>query len=221
MPRLLQGPLQRSSLALWLLAPALLGLSLYRPFTPSSGRAAGLPATVAGFTLVEDRPMTPRQMELLGTGDAAWRVYREEATGQHVFVVAVFHQENWKSVHPPHICLEGSDMAIVRDDVVELALDDGARRKVGRIEAHHRPQGADYSSLYLYGAGGLVTPSYSEFFLHHAPAAILRRPIRGFLLRVETYLDPARPGAAQASAARCMAALLPAAQAALAEETPR
>lgn len=211
--------LRWSLVVLWCASPLLLWLSVYRPFTESAGRAQGLPQRLGGFVLVEDRDVTARHAELLGTDDAVWRVYRELETDAYVFLVAVFHQENWKSVHPPHICLEGTDMAIQRDDTFEVEFASGARQRVGRIVAHHRPLQTDYLSLYLYGAGDLTTPSYAEFVMHHAPAALLRRPIRGFLLRVETYVDAERPAAAQGVAERFLGALLPAAEAALGESS--
>ena len=172
---------------LWALAPLLLTLSIYRPFTPSRGRAGALPTDLPGFALIEERAMTPRHYELLGTDDAAWRVYRRVSDGAHVFVIAVYHRENWKSVHPPHICLRGSDMAILDDGELEVEID-GEPLAVGRILTHHNPARADYVSLYVYGAGGLTTASYPEFFMHHAPSALLRQPIEGFLLRVEAYV---------------------------------
>src|SRR5690606_1073312 len=100
-PRLLPGGrmsrvLKVSSAVLWLLAPGLLFLSWYRPFTVSVGRAERLPAEIGRFTLVEETPLTPREHMLLGTDDAVSRTYRA-ADGGLVFLVAVFHQHNWKS----------------------------------------------------------------------------------------------------------------------------
>lgn len=178
-----------SSALLWLLAPVLLFLSWYRPFTASSGRAARVPAHIGAFAQTEEQELTPRERQLLGTDDAAARTYRD-ADGGQVFIVVVFHQQNWKSVHPPHLCLRGSDMLIETDTVTEaLPLPDGGDLRAGRIVTKARGSGRPYLSLYAYGARGLRTGSYSEFVLHHLPRAVLRRSSPGFLLRVEAWAD--------------------------------
>ena len=201
-----------SALVLWIAAPLLCGLSLYRPFHGSAGRAAGLPASLPGFELVADHPLTRRQMELLGTEDATWRTYRD-AAGHEVYLVAVFHEENWRSVHPPQICLEGSNMTIVEDSAIEL---DGA--SVGRLRTVSRDDGRGYLGLYVYGAPGLWTGSYAEFAWHHAPRAVLRRSVRGCLLRVETWIGADGVEPAEARCRAFLRALAPAAKARLALE---
>jgi len=191
-------PLTKSALALWLLAIPLLALSWYRPKDVGGRRARALPVTFPGFSLAEEFEITPRFVELLGTSDAAWREYRG-ADGQPIFVVAVFHGHNWKSIHPPHICLEGSDMEIRADGT--LPIETPKRRySVGRIIAFSRSAGREYLSLYVYGANGLVTASYSRFVLHHAPAALFRSATSGFLLRVETWVEG---GDLRAAETRC------------------
>jgi EpsI family protein len=205
----------RSVIALWVVAPLLLALSLYRPFTPSSGRAKALPPSVPGYPEMEEHEMTQRHFELLGTTDAVWRTYRDPDGGE-VYVVALFHEENWKSVHPPRLCIEGSDMAIHEEKDVEVTLN-GVEASVGSIVAHSRSADRDYVSLYVYGAEGLLTGSYSGFFAHHAPLALFRRPTRGFLLRVETFVGE---GGVEMARARCLdflGKILPAAQALLEE----
>jgi EpsI family protein len=192
-------------------APLLLALSLYRPFTESRGRAGALPEALPSYQLVERHEMTPRQYELLGTNDAAWRTYRD-AAGHEVYLVALYHEENWKSVHPPRICLEGSDMSIVEEGEVELP---GGAGTAGRIVAHSRSGQRDYISVYVYGAPDLLTGSYLSFVWHHAPRAVLRRPTRGFLLRVESFVESDGTAAAVARCVDFLTELVPSARALL------
>lgn len=200
-----------SSLVLWAAAPLLLFLTLHRPFAESRGRAARLPAELGGFRLAKTLPMTERYYRLLGTRDAVWREYRRAEDPGPVWVVALFHQENWKSVHPPHICLEGSDLTIVRDDATDV--DVGERRwPVGRILSQSNRTGDLYLSLYVFGARGFVTDSYTSFFLHHAPLALLRRSTSGYLLRVETWVEPDGVAAAEQRCKALLRALIPAAE---------
>jgi hypothetical protein len=173
-------------------------LSVYRPYAESRGRAAALPETVGPFRQVDSFPMTPRMHQLLGTDDACWRSYTE-GDGDLLYVVALFHGNNWKSVHPPHICLLGSDMDMVADGAT--ALDERGDEQVGRIVTRTRSGGRIYLSLYAYGGRDLCTGSYWRFFAHHVPRALFRASNDGFLLRVETFADG--PGGLPAAEARC------------------
>jgi exosortase len=175
----------RSSVVLWALAPLLCWLSCYRPPGGGSGRAEALPAELPGFVLSARHEITARYRSLLGTDDATWRTYR--GAGGAVFVVAVFHERNWKSLHPPHICLRGSDMTIRSDSAVELPAGD-RKVSVGRIVTWSESEQRPYLSLYAFVAPGLVSGSYFEFFVHHLPRALFRLPVQGCLLRVETWL---------------------------------
>jgi len=179
-------PLRRVGVLLWCTALPLLLLSETRPYTQSSGRARQLPVVAGAYTLRTsyDHELGPNTFQLLGTDDVTWRGY---GIGNEVcYVVAVFHTSNWKSVHPPHVCLLGSDMDIVVDDTVPLGDDAGTR--VGRIELSTK-QKRPYVCLYAYGARDLCTASYAAFFLHHAPRALFRASNDGFLLRVEAFGD--------------------------------
>jgi len=196
-------------LALWLLAVPLLSLSLYRPVAESSGRAAALPQRLLDFVQQQNYALPDHTFDLLGTRDATWRSYTD-GSGASVYVVAVFHASNWKSLHPPHICLEGSDMTITDD--VTLRLPDGG--SVGRLLLRSNRDQRPYLSLYAYVAADLCTGSYPQFFWHHLPKALLRVGDAGFLLRVETFADDGA-AAAEARCARLLMALLPAGREAL------
>lgn len=204
-----------SLLILWLAAPFLLWLSLYRPFTASSGRAERLPRQFAGFVMSDELHLGDTEFRLLGTDDAVWRSYRAEDGGE-VRVVAVFHQQNWKSVHPPHICLRGSDMTITEDDSVNVPMAPNDLQ-VGRLIARSNRFDETYLNLYLFGAPGFRSASYLEFFLHHAPMALVRESVGGFLLRVEVLIDPENPGMSEARARKMLTEILPYAEQLVAE----
>ncbi len=123
--------LKVASIVLWLLAPLLLALSLWRPEQLQSHRARDFQPQVPGFELVEHRTITPRYVRLLGTSDVTWRVYRD-GSGRRVFVTCVFHESNWKSLHPPHICVRGSNFSINKDDAIPIDLGDGREASIVR-----------------------------------------------------------------------------------------
>ena len=54
----MKRPLLRHALVLWVLAPLLLSLSLYRPAGIDRGRAARVPDRLAELERVEDYPLT-------------------------------------------------------------------------------------------------------------------------------------------------------------------
>lgn len=202
-----------SSAVLWVLAPCLLWLSAYRPAATSGGRAERLPRELGGAVTIEQYEITPRQRELLGTGDAVWRAYRDPQ--QRVsYVVAVFHDENWKSLHPPRICIEGSGMQIVGEETLTIAADT-ERVPVGRILARAVADGREYLSLYVFAAGEFVTESFGSYFWHHAPRALLRRATSGCLLRVESWVGEAGLAATEQRLATLLTELLAAARAEL------
>lgn len=203
-------PLRAVPIALWLSAPLLLALSLYRPFGDSAGRAEALPAATGSFLLQRRFELTPRYRQLLGTDDAIWRSYRGP-DGVPVYVVAVFHEANWKSVHPPDICIAGSNMVLVESGTAQQEVA-GQRLLTGRILARERTSGRSYLSLFVYATRDFATGSYAGFFLHHAPRALVRASNAGLLLRVETYVDGGGRSAAEARCRALLAELLPAAR---------
>ncbi len=184
--------LARAGAVLWLLAVPLLWLSLYRPGGSDAHRAERVPDVVGGYAVVPRTPAEeadfqrhlPRWRELLGTADFAWRRYRDEQ-GARINLVATFHDTNWKSVHAPRICIEGSNMDIELDDLRPLEGVAGGS-SVSRIVARSRDDGWRYLTLSLFGTRSWASGSYSEFALHHMPLALLRNNESGFLLRVET-----------------------------------
>ena len=201
----------RIGFVLWLLAVPLLALSVYRPGGSDRARAERLPDAVAGWQRIqrtepEQAAFTkalPRWIELLGTADFTWRRFRH-ADGSRIHLVALFHDTNWKSVHAPRICIEGSDMDIEQDDL-QPAPWLGAAGTVGRIVARSRTDGWRYLTLSVFGTRDWSSGSYAEFSWHHMPLALLRRNESGFLLRVET---PIRKGESVAVAEQRCAAFL-------------
>ena len=186
-------PLTPVAAGLWLLAGPLCWLCSYRPLADAGDRAGRLPPSFASYELEPRTPeqqrrfddQLPRWRELLGTSDFAWSRYRD-GDGRRINLVAVFHDANWKSVHPPRICIEGSNMDIERDDLVATSWL-GDNRALGRIVARTRGQSRwQYVTLSAYGTAGWASGDYWQFVLHHLPRALLRRSEAGFLLRVES-----------------------------------
>ncbi|MCA8955097.1 MAG: hypothetical protein KDC87_03430, partial [Planctomycetes bacterium] len=119
----------KSSVALWLLAPLMLSLSVVRPPNPRSDRASRLPTELGGFHLKKRMAITANMERLLGTRDVAWWVFAD-AAGHESYVTMVFHDSNWKSLHPPHICIRGSNFNIDQDGAMQVGLDDGRKIEV-------------------------------------------------------------------------------------------
>lgn len=197
--------------ALWALALPLLLLSWYRPGISAVDRAARLPHELAGYRLAPRtaeeeehfRRDLPRWTELLGTADFLYGAY-VRADGASIQLTAVFHDANWKSVHPPRICIEGSNMEIEIDDLVTAPWLDGGGT-LSRIVAWGRADRRLHLTYSVFGTADWASGDYGDFTWHHAPRALLRRPQSGFLLRVETTVEPGEP--ADAAPKRCDAFL--------------
>jgi EpsI family protein len=195
-----------SAVILWLVAPALLWLGATRPLGQNTGRAEALPRELAGFRVTEDFPMTPGTIAALGTPDATHRRYHDGT--RDVFIVAVYHEANWKSVHAPDTCLRGSNMEMVEDGVRALEIG-GLSRDVGRLTMRSRQDGRVYLSLFAYvGPPDFVTGSYWRFFRHHAPRALFREPLDGCLLRAETWVVDETPEQAEARCGKLLSAMI-------------
>ncbi len=201
---------------LWLVGPALLALSAWRPGGAATERAAALPEVVADYTLVprsaaqQERFVAalPRWRELLGTGDFVWRSYRGQ-DGHWINLVALFHDTNWKSVHPPRICIEGSDMEIEVDDLVPAPWL-GADVAASRIVARRRSDGVRFVTLSMFGTADWASGDYWQFTRHHLPRALVRANLSGFLLRAESAIADGEPdSAAEARCRAFLAALVP------------
>lgn len=213
------GSLRGPAWTLWALAVPLLFLCLYRPAGGARDRAERLPEAVAGWQLVPRTPAQqqefatalPRWVELLGTPDFVWRRYRD-GQGRRIQLVALFHDTNWKSVHPPRICIEGSNMDIEVDDLVVVAGPQPGLQ-CSRIVAKARGNGTRFLTLSVFGTRDWSSGSYESFWWHHMPKALLRDNDSGFLLRVETPIDRGESDAvAQQRCASFLQALLPAAR---------
>lgn len=196
--------LVKPAVVLWLLAGPLLWLSLYRPFGDRDDRAMQISAGIAGYQLEARSPeqqalfeeAIPRWRELLGTRDFVWRRYR--GSKKHLIsLVALFHDTNWKSVHPPRICIEGSDMTIEQDAIEQAPWlgQPGDDLVVSRIVARRQSDSWRFLTLSVFGTETWVSGDYWDFTLHHLPLALLRQNESGFLLRVETPIYRGEPEA--------------------------
>ena len=180
--------LTKSAVALWVLAPLLLFLSSVRPTFTRSDRAAQVPRQIGPFSLKLEREITPNIERLLGTRDVAWWEFDDQA-GNVIYLTAVFHDSNWKSLHPPHICIRGSGFNISVDEDFRLDLGEGRETTVGRLLANVQNQpDRNYVSFYAFVGQDFITPSYAGFYLEHAIPALFRQATPGFLVRVEAFV---------------------------------
>ena len=199
--------LKVSGIVLWAFAPLVLALSMWHPVELRRHRAGSFLPDVPGFELVKHFTITPQYVRLLGTDDAAWRVYRD-ASGAQVYVTCVFHESNWKSLHPPHICIRGSNMDIQEDDAMTVRVGD-REVQIGRVLAVNRANDQRYLSFYAFVGRGFVTHSYLGFFLEHAPRALFRNVTPGFLIRIETYVGVDGEQAAEERCLRFLSTAIP------------
>jgi hypothetical protein len=188
---------RKSSIVLWLVAVPLLALSVIRPPNLRNDRAARFPTKLAGYTLVSKNKIQKRHFQLLGTRDVAWWNYRDENGKKYVLTI-IFHDSNWKSLHPPHICIRGSNFSLNSDRSVTDTLPDGREISLGRLLAtENRGRKRDYVSLYAFVGRDFVTPNYFRFYFEHAPRALFRQATSGFLLRVEAFVGKDGPRATE------------------------
>jgi hypothetical protein len=104
-------------------------------------------------------------------------------------------------------------MDIERDDVLLAPwLEEGGT--ISRIVARSRDDGWRYVTYSLFGTASWSSGSYAEFAWHHMPLAILRRNESGFLLRIESPIEPGEPDskAAERRCATFLVGLLPSAR---------
>lgn len=206
-------PARKSIIVLWLLAPLLLLLSSVRPPNPRNDRARNMPDVIGEYTVVKKQKIRADIANLLGTRDVAWRIYRD-ALGNRYYMTIVFHDSNWKSLHPPHICIRGSNFSINSDLTVDGNMPDGRKIWLGRLLATEKKRRhRDYVSLYAFVGQDFVTPSYMRFFLEHAPRALFRRATSGFLLRVEAFVGKDGQLATEKRCWKMFQAFLPAGEA--------
>ena len=193
--------LLKSAVVLWVLAPLLLFLSSVRPTFTHSDRASRVPQQIGAFRLKVRREITPNIERLLGTRDVAWWEFVDQDDNV-IFLTSVFHDSNWKSLHPPHICIRGSGFNISEDADFEVDLGEGRGATIGRLVANvqDRPERL-YVSFYAFVGQDFITPSYAGFYLEHAIPALFRQATPGFLVRIEAFVGA---DGLQATEDRCL-----------------
>ncbi len=175
----------KSVLFLCCLAPMLLWLSMTRPIETKGQRAKSVPERIGDYQRTDSYPITPNIVRLLGTSDVSWASYANSAQ-EKVQLTVVFHDQNWKSLHPPHLCIRGSDFDIQNTSSVKLSLAN-EELDVGRIQASNRQYKNDCLFLYAFVGQDFVTDSYPTFYLNHAPRSLFRQSTPGFLVRVDSW----------------------------------
>lgn len=152
-------------------------------------RARALPGNLPSYELIGEREFSERELAMLPTRDVVWRTYRDDLGG-FVSLIALHHDPIWDGIPPPRSALEGAGMTVTEEGSIWLR----PGQEVGRILARSRTSGSEYLSLFVYGAVGTDT------FLHHELGALPPDATRGFLLRVETFVED---GLVELAEARC------------------
>ena len=166
----------RLAVLLLLLGLPAVFLGFYRPSDPRMGLASQVPEETAQFKSLGDEEISERWYGLLGTRDVCWRRYEHKQEKYRINLTAVFHGNNWKSIHPPDSCLAASGFSIETQETRSFRLGD-QELTLAVLQAKKR--------RHAY----LVAYAYLGFFLENLPAAVLRRPTRGCLFRVDVPLD--------------------------------
>jgi exosortase len=161
-------------------------LGFYRPANPSGDLGSRFPRELPGFEFLTEHALSENDYSLLGTRDVAWRRYRHHESQRFVDFTAVFHGRNWKSLHPPEICLEAAGLEI-RGQELRSVVVDGRETSLTLLRADRAEQ--SYAVGYLFGGTGYETPSFLGFFWSNVPRALFRLPMSGYLLRVELPFD--------------------------------
>jgi len=186
------GTPSRAAVVSLVVVAALAGVLSAMP-APATGepRANRVPQQTKSFVAIRDHELSERWYDLLGTRDVCWRSYRHRETGREVVMTAVFHSKNWKSLHPPEVCLRASGFEMTGSEPMEVSIGD-AVADLNRLELERR--GVEYTVGYCFGSGDFTTNSYLSFFLHNLPRFVLRQQTQGFLLRVDIELPPGDTG---------------------------
>ncbi len=173
-------------LAVWIVTIGLglpaAALGFYRPMDSPGRHSEMIPRETQGFRAVADHPLSERWYALLGTRDVVWRDYEHKESGRRLTVTALFHGRNWKSVHPPEVCLQASGFEVEGLSIRSFPEGD-ITRKIAMLESDY--QGRGFLSAYLYGGRDFTTPYYGRFFLENLPSALFRQHTVGYLLRVD------------------------------------
>ena len=169
--------------------PALV-LGFWQPAERALGLAKDVPRSFPGYVHVREHALSERDYELLGTRDVVWRRLREESSDALIDLTVVFAGRNWKSLHPPELCLEAAGLGI--EDRQSRYLDiDGTRTELSLLRADRSRD--VYLIGYLFGGPGYETPSFTGYFWRNVPRALLRRGGASYMVRIELPLGDQSP----------------------------
>ena len=130
-------------------------------------------------------PMDERTYEILETKDAIMREYTN-SDNERVLLAIVFAADNRKVAHPPEVCFAGGGWSRT-DKVVQTVTVENRTIEVNRLLLK---KGANKQIvLYLYKAGGKLTPNYYSQQLNIILNGMLRRKTSSALIRVSSLAD--------------------------------
>lgn len=143
-----------------------------------------VPATIAGFHLVEQQDLDDLSKQML-TPDAYIVRNYADASGYPVSVLVIYgHQKN--TFHSPGYCLPGGGWAIQKKEVerVPVVAPDGRQYEAEMNRFLLQKNEQKQVVLYCFIEGGRVTPSIFRHNWYLLQDRLLHRPAMGALLRI-------------------------------------
>ncbi len=143
-----------------------------------------VPATIAGFHLVEQQDLDDLSKQML-TPDAYIVRNYADARGYPVSVLVIYgHQKN--TFHSPGYCLPGGGWAIQKKEVesVPVVAPDGRQYEAEMNRFLLQKNELKQVVLYCFIEGGRVTPSIFRHNWYLLQDRLLHRPAMGALLRI-------------------------------------
>jgi len=132
----------------------------------------------------KDIPMDERTYEILETRDAFMREY-VNFSNEKVLLTVVFDRDNRKVAHPPEVCFAGGGWSRTDRDIQSVTV--GSRTiKVNRLILQ---KGAEKQVvLYLYKAGGKLTPNYYAQQFSIILNGMLHKNTSSALIRMSSFV---------------------------------
>lgn len=138
---------------------------------------------IIGSWYGKDLPIDERTYDILETRDAFTREYTN-SSNEKLLLTVIFARRNRKVSHPPEVCFTGSGWSKTDRDIQTVTV--GNRTvKVNRLILQ---KGAEKQVvLYLYKAGGRLTPNYYAQQFNIILNGLLRKETSSALIRISSF----------------------------------
>lgn len=143
-----------------------------------------VPATIAGFQMVDEQPLDELSLKMLTPDAFIVRNYVNEK-GYPVNMLVIYgHQKN--TFHSPGYCLPGGGWAIQKKEVerVPVVAPDGRQYDAEMNRFLMQKNDLKQVVLYCFVEGGRVTPSIFRLNWYLLQDRLMHRPAMGALLRI-------------------------------------